>query len=82
MASLNPLDYKPSQIAKALIAALSSAIALVGVLAMALTDGGLATAGGWVAGVAVFLTPILVFLQKVQPWLAMLDGPGDASESE
>lgn len=72
--SLNPLDYKPAQIAKSLIALLTSVIALAGVLAAALADGGLAAAGGWVAGVAVALTPILVFLQKVQPWMNLLGG--------
>lgn len=78
MASKNPLDYKPGQIAKALVAVLTSIIGLLGVATSAFASGDLATAGHWATAAALFLTPILVFLQKVQPWLGMLDG----SESE
>jgi hypothetical protein len=63
-ASLNPLDYHPAQIAKALVALSTSAIAILGLLASALATGGLAQAGAWVGGVAAALTPVLVFLKR------------------
>lgn len=74
MASLNPLDYHPAQIAKALVALLTSVISVLGVLAATLATGGLAQAGGWVAGAAAVLTPILVFLKKAEPVISVLDG--------
>ncbi len=77
-ASLNPLAYHPAQIAKALIAFLTSMIALLGLLAATLATGGLATAGAWIGGAAAVLTGPLVFLQKVQPWLNAIDPSGSA----
>lgn len=74
MSALNPLSYKPAQIAKALIAALTSVIALAGLAAATFSDGALATVGVWATAVAVFLTPFLVFLQKAAPWIEMLQG--------
>ncbi|AHH20865.1 hypothetical protein NONO_c60890 [Nocardia nova SH22a] len=65
-ASLNPFAYKPAQIAKALVATVTAVIALAGLLANALTTGGLASAGGWVGGVAIVLGPVLVFLQRME----------------
>lgn len=84
MASMNPLDYKPAQIAKALVSALTGSIGLLGLAALAFTDGPLAAVGGWATAAALFLTPVLVFLQKAQPWIDMLDGstPRAASESD
>lgn len=79
--SLNPLDYRPAQIAKALVALLTSMIVLMGTLAAALTSGGLADAGLWVAGVAAFLTPIAVFLKKAEPLFGMLDGSGTTDDA-
>jgi hypothetical protein len=70
---VNPFKYKPSQIAKAIIAALSSVVALAGLAAAEFTEGPLSTFGGYAAAVAIFLTPILVFLQKAEPWAGMLD---------
>ncbi|WP_280448480.1 hypothetical protein [Nocardia brasiliensis] len=79
--SLNPLNYRPAQIAKALVALLTSLIALLGTLAAALSSGGLADAGLWVAGVAAFLTPIVVFLKKAEPLFGMLDRSGTADDA-
>lgn len=76
MASMNPLDYHPAQLAKAIAAALTSIVAVLGTIAAALASGGLADAGLWVAGVAAALTPIVVFLKRAQP-LADLFDPGD-----
>lgn len=73
MASLNPFDYRPAQIAKALIAGLTGVIGLLGLAANTFGDGAFATVGGWAAAAALFLTPILVFLQKAQPWINVLD---------
>lgn len=73
MNPLNPFRYKPSQIAKAIVALLASLIAMLGLAASAFADGPMATAGGWAAAAAIFLTPILVFLQKAAPWMALLD---------
>lgn len=78
--SLNPLDYRPAQIAKALAALLTSVTALLGTLAAALSSGGLADAGLWVAGVAAALTPIVVFLQRAEPVIELFDG-GDADHA-
>lgn len=73
MASLNPLSYHPAQIAKALVALLTSLIGLLGVAASVFADGGLATAGQWATAAALFLAPVLVFLQKAQPLFDMFD---------
>lgn len=78
MASINPFDYRPAEIAKSLVALLTSVIALGGVLAATLTTGGLADAGAWVAGIAVFLTPIVVFLKRAALVADLLDGGEDA----
>jgi hypothetical protein len=73
-ASLNPLDYRPAQIAKALVALLTSGVTILGVLAAALASGGLADAGVWVAGIAAALTGPLVFLKRAAPLIDMFDG--------
>lgn len=78
MASKNPFDYKPAQIAKSLIAVLTSVVGLLGVVASAFATGDLATVGHWATAAALFLTPILVFLQKAQPWMDLLGGGGSA----
>ncbi|MFI6368718.1 hypothetical protein ACIBG0_39055 [Nocardia sp. NPDC050630] len=70
---MNPFKYSPGQIAKALIAALTSVIALLGLAAATFGDGTFATIGTWATAAAVFLTPILVFLKKAEPWFGMLD---------
>lgn len=80
--SANPLKYRPAQIAKTLVAVLTSVVALLGLAAAEFADGPLATVGGWAAAAAVFLTPILVFLKRAQPWTEILDGvlPGVGGE--
>jgi hypothetical protein len=65
-ASLNPFAYKPAQVAKAIVALLTAVIALAGLIASALTTGGLSTAASWVGYVAIALGPILVFAQKME----------------
>ncbi|MFD3748318.1 hypothetical protein [Nocardia sp. NPDC058633] len=72
--SMNPLTYRPTQVAKALVAVLTSVVALLGLAAATFGEGTLATVGTWAAAAAVFLTPILVFLKKAEPWIGMLDG--------
>lgn len=74
-ASLNPFAYKPAQIAKALVAFVTAVIALAGLIASALTTGGLSTAAGWVGGVAIALSPVLVFLQRMERAIEPFD-PG------
>ncbi|WP_305780000.1 hypothetical protein [Nocardia nova] len=71
--SLNPFAYHPAQVAKALVALLTSSIALLGTLAAALSSGGLADAGLWVAGIAAALTPIAVFLKRAQDVIGVFD---------
>lgn len=81
-ASLNPLTYHPAQVAKALVALLTSVIGFLGLLASVLATGGLSSAGAWIAGVAVFLTPILVFLKKAEKVVDVVDPTGpDTTES-
>lgn len=75
MTASNPLTYKPAQIAKALIATLTGVVGLLGLAAATFTDGALATGGGWATAAALFLTPILVFLKKAEPWMGLLAGP-------
>lgn len=82
MASLNPLAYHPAQIAKTIVALLTSTIAILGVLAGALATGGLAAAGAWVAGIAAALTPVLVFLKRAEPVIDIVDPAGpDTTET-
>jgi hypothetical protein len=71
---MNPLKYRPAQIAKAIVAALTSVVALLGLAAATFAEGPLATVGGYAAAAAIFLTPIVVFLKKAEPWIDMLDG--------
>jgi hypothetical protein len=80
--SWNPFNYKLGQLAKAIAALLTSTVAFLGVLAATLSDGGLATAGGWVAGAAVALTPIAVFATRMAPLLGMFRYPVDPSAEE
>ena len=84
MSTLNPLKYKPSQIAKALVAGLGSIVGLLGLAASTFAEGTLATVGQWATAASLFLIPILVFLKKAEPWIGMLDGlaGGQASERE
>ena len=79
MNSLNPLRYKPAQIAKTLVATLTGVIGLLGLFAAEFAEGPLATVGGWAAAAALFLTPILVFLKRAEPWIDLLDGPEQES---
>lgn len=74
MTSMNPLKYTPGQIAKSLIASLTGVIGLLGLAAATFGDGPLAAVGGWATATALFLTPILVFLKKAEPWADLLDG--------
>lgn len=73
-ASLNPLDYHPAQIAKALVALLTSVLGFLGLAASVFADGGLVTAGHWATAAALFLAPILVFMQKAQSVIDVVDG--------
>lgn len=73
MDSLNPFDYTPAQIAKALVAGLTALVGLLGLIVATFTDGPLDAVGHWAAAAALFLTPILVFLKRAQPWIDMLD---------
>lgn len=73
MSTLNPLKYRPGQVAKALIATLTGVIGLCGLIAAEFADGPLATVGGWAAAAALFLTPIAVFLKKAEPWIGMIE---------
>lgn len=72
--SLNPLNYKPSQIAKAIVAALGAVVGLLGWAAATFTDGSLAAVGQWATAASLIAIPILVFFKKVEPWMNMLDG--------
>ena len=80
MNTSNPLKYRPAQIAKALIAALTGVVGLLGLAASTFSDGALADIGGWAAAAALFLTPILVFLKKAEPWFGLLDGQSPVEE--
>lgn len=71
---MNPLKYRPAQIAKAIVATLTGLVGLLGLAAATFADGPLATIGGWATAAALFLTPILVFLKKVEPWIDVIEG--------
>lgn len=81
MASLNPLDYRPAQVAKALVALLTSVIGLLGVATSVFATGGLAAVGHWATAAALFLAPVLVFLQKAESVAEILDEPGGADSA-
>lgn len=72
-AALNPFNYRPSQIAKALIALLTSVIGGLGLAAAVFTEGPLAVLGQWAIAAALFLAPILVFVKRAEPLFGMLD---------
>lgn len=78
--SRNPFAYHPAQIAKALVALLTSVIGLLGIVSASLSTGGLATASSWVAGVAVALTAPLVFLKRAEQVADIID-PSAAVDS-
>ncbi|MEV0357096.1 hypothetical protein AB0H71_13645 [Nocardia sp. NPDC050697] len=70
---MNPLRYKPSQIAKFLVALLGGIVGLLGVAADTFATGMLASVGQWATTGALVITPIWVFFQKVEPWIGMVD---------
>jgi hypothetical protein len=76
-ASLNPLAYKPAQLAKAFVALTTAAIAILTLIASDLSTGGLSTAAGWVSGIAMALTPVLVFLKRAGDVIEVIDRGGD-----
>lgn len=80
-ASLNPLAYKPSQIAKALVAVVTAVIGVLTLIAGDLMTGGLSTAAEWVTGIVLALTPVLVFLKRAEAVIDVVDPnaakPGD-----
>jgi hypothetical protein len=73
---MNPLDYSPAQIAKAIIAGLTATVGLLGMAAGTFTDGPLSAVGHWAAAVALFLVPILVFVQKAAPVIDLFNRRG------
>lgn len=73
MASKNPFDYKPAQVAKALVALLTSTIGLLGVAASVAATGDLEAVGHWATAAALALTPILVFLKRAQSVADIMD---------
>ena len=81
-ASLNPFSYKPAQIAKALVAVVGGVIAIATLIASDLTTGGLSTAAGWVSGVVMSLTPVLVFLKKAETVIDVVDPSTAAKTSD
>jgi hypothetical protein len=81
-ASLNPLAYKPSQIAKALVAVVTAVIGILTLIAGDLMTGGLSTAAEWVTGVVMALTPVLVFLKKAQNVIDVVDPSAKTSDGE
>ncbi|MFC8531944.1 hypothetical protein [Nocardia sp. NPDC057227] len=80
---MNPFSYKPSQIAKFLVALLGAVVGLLGVAADTFASGTLASVGQWATTAALIVTPIWVFLQKVEPWMGMIDGrlPGSGDHN-
>jgi len=72
-ASKNPFDYRPAQIAKALVALLTSIVGLLGVAASVAATGDLQVVGHWATATALCLTPIVVFLKRAQPFLDAVD---------
>lgn len=77
---MNPLKYRPGQIAKSLVAVLTGVVGLLGLVAAEFAEPPLATIGGWATAAALFLTPILVFLKKVEPWIGLIDGQSRIEE--
>lgn len=65
--SLNPLDYSPKQIFKALVAGGVSACILLSLLGQSFTDGPLKDVGLWAIAIFAVLNPIIVFLKKAEP---------------
>jgi hypothetical protein len=83
-ASLNPFSYKPAQVAKAAVAVVTALVGIATLIASDLTTGGLSTAAGWVSGVVMLLTPVLVFLKRAENIIDAVDPsdvgtPGDGS---
>lgn len=70
--SANPLKYKPSQIAKAAVAALTSVVALLTLAAAEFAEGPLSVIGGWATAALLVLMPVVVFAKKAEPWMEML----------
>ena len=62
--SKNPFDYKPAEIAKALVALGVTVVALLGLAATVFVDGPLAVVGASASAAALFANPILVFLKQ------------------
>ncbi|MHA4848758.1 hypothetical protein L1080_004320 [Rhodococcus sp. MSC1_016] len=77
----NPLNYSASQIAKALVSLVTTAIILCGLAAGAFVDGPLAAVGLWAAAGAAALTPIAVFLKGATPVLERWEN-GDVGDHE
>ena len=72
-AALNPFNYRAAQIAKALVALLTSTLGFLGLAAAVFTEGPLVVFGQWAIAAALFLTPILVFIKRAEPLFGMLD---------
>lgn len=75
-ASLNPFAYRPAEVAKALVAFATALVAVLTLIASDLATGGLSTAAGWVSGVAMALTPVIVFLKRAETVIDAVDGGG------
>ena len=73
-APLKIAGYTPAQAAKAVVAALTCAIALLGLAVTSFTEGPLAVVGGWAAAALLVVTPIAVFVKSAEPIIDALDG--------
>ncbi|EOM78088.1 hypothetical protein DW322_11340 [Rhodococcus rhodnii] len=76
------LGYTPGQVAKALVAALTSVVALCTLAVATFTDGPLVQVGAYATAALLVLNPILVYAKAAAPILVGGDGDGRHSVAE
>lgn len=82
MAEITVRGFTLPQIAKAVVAALTSAVALLGLAAVVFTEGPLSVVGGWAAAASLVLAPVLVFLKRAEPIVGGLGYVGEHRADE
>ena len=78
---MNPFSYRAREVAKALVALLSSVIALLGLAAVLFADGPLSDIGTFAAAAAMALNPYLVFAKRAESAVDSALPVNPASES-
>jgi hypothetical protein len=68
------MKYTPRQLAKMIVAALTAAVALIGLVAVVFATGPLHAIGAWAATMALVLNPILVYVTRAQTIIDAVPG--------